>query len=277
VKRKPYLYRGMFRCGECGCFITTETQKGHNYLRCTKRVKKNCSQPYVRETHVNEQIDEFIRGVAVPAHWIEWMLEQVQAKRSADADRLEQERIAVADVQRHIELKLDRLLAAHLDGDISQDEYRTAKARLLADKQATTLKATSLTGDLHKRFEPVTRFLNSLQQATLLSSSDDTVAKRDFLKNNGSNPTLRNRRMHWQARGAWKTVGNHGPFAHHTTAPRLLGAVSAGETCPMFSKAEREGFEPSNGFKPITAFPVLLLRPLGHLSGTRRGGAGEEL
>ena len=34
---KPFLYRGFFRCGECGCFITTETQKGHNYLRCTKR------------------------------------------------------------------------------------------------------------------------------------------------------------------------------------------------------------------------------------------------
>ena len=31
--------------------------------------------------------------------------------------------------------------------------------------------------------------------------------------------------------------------------------------------AEREGFEPSNRFKPVTAFPVLLLRPLGHLSG----------
>jgi len=27
---KPYIYRGFFRCGECGCFITTETQKGHN-------------------------------------------------------------------------------------------------------------------------------------------------------------------------------------------------------------------------------------------------------
>ena len=30
---------------------------------------------------------------------------------------------------------------------------------------------------------------------------------------------------------------------------------------------EREGFEPSMRFKPHTAFPVLLLRPLGHLSG----------
>ena len=23
---KPFLYRGMFRCGECGCFITTEAK-----------------------------------------------------------------------------------------------------------------------------------------------------------------------------------------------------------------------------------------------------------
>ncbi len=33
---KPYVYRGLFKCGGCGCSITAETQKGHNYLRCTK-------------------------------------------------------------------------------------------------------------------------------------------------------------------------------------------------------------------------------------------------
>src|SRR5258708_30550417 len=44
---KAYRYRGVFRCGECGCFVTTETQKGHNYLHCTKRVKRDCSQPFM--------------------------------------------------------------------------------------------------------------------------------------------------------------------------------------------------------------------------------------
>ncbi len=52
---KPYTYRGLSRCGECGCFITTETQKVHNYLRCTKR-KVPCSQKYVREEIIAEQI-----------------------------------------------------------------------------------------------------------------------------------------------------------------------------------------------------------------------------
>jgi len=34
---KPYIYRGVFHCGECGCFIATEAQKKRNYLRCAKR------------------------------------------------------------------------------------------------------------------------------------------------------------------------------------------------------------------------------------------------
>ena len=53
---KPYIYRGFFRCGECGCFITTEQQKGHNYLRCTKR-KNPCEQKYVREEIITSQIN----------------------------------------------------------------------------------------------------------------------------------------------------------------------------------------------------------------------------
>lgn len=52
---KPYVYRGAFRCANCGCFITTETQKGRNYLHCTKR-KSPCSEPYVREEEVEKQI-----------------------------------------------------------------------------------------------------------------------------------------------------------------------------------------------------------------------------
>ena len=63
-KLKPYIFRGFFRCGECGCFITTETQKGHNYLRCTKR-KNPCSQRYAREDAITSQIKEEIKKVSL--------------------------------------------------------------------------------------------------------------------------------------------------------------------------------------------------------------------
>ena len=62
---KPYVYRGAFRCASCGCFITTETQKGHNYLHCTKR-KRPCSEPFVREEEVDKQVRDLLKGVSLP-------------------------------------------------------------------------------------------------------------------------------------------------------------------------------------------------------------------
>lgn len=69
-KLKPYSYRGVFRCGECDCMITTETQKGHNYLRCTKR-RGVCTQPYVREEAIAEQVREEVQKVSLPSAWVD--------------------------------------------------------------------------------------------------------------------------------------------------------------------------------------------------------------
>ena len=138
---KPFVYRGVFRCGECGCFITTECQKGHHYLRCTKRVKKDCSQPYMKEEEVSKQIAEAIRLVALPADWADWMiaeLEADQAKASQEA--------AKAEAQTTLELrqtdeKVDRLTAAYLEGTITLPEYREMKNKLDCRQAASQREA----------------------------------------------------------------------------------------------------------------------------------------
>ena len=32
---KPFIFRGMIKCADCGCTITPETTKGHIYYHCT--------------------------------------------------------------------------------------------------------------------------------------------------------------------------------------------------------------------------------------------------
>ena len=59
---KTFPFRGLLACGECGCAITAETQKGHNYYRCTKK-KVVCSQKYVREELLTEQVKSFLQKV----------------------------------------------------------------------------------------------------------------------------------------------------------------------------------------------------------------------
>lgn len=244
----------MFRCGECGCQITTETQKGHNYLRCTKRVKKDCSQPYVREASMTRQIADAIHLVAVPTDWTDWMLAELQGEQALDAAAYEREMSLLAKRRRQVEEKLDRLLAAHLDGDISSEEYRNAKGRIVGSKQQVKDEEAAVTANRSKRFEPVTRFVKSLREATLLSIEGDNAKKRDFLRTNGSNLTLSDRELKWEPRGAWKTVENHGPFAHPNDARSIERASFAGETRPTFSIAERTGHRSNYSSKPLATF-----------------------
>lgn len=123
---KPYLYRGLFQCGECGCFITTETQKGHNYLRCTKRVSR-CTQKYVREDDINAQVDRLIKQVALEPDIADAMISELEQERarsaSAEAATIVTTKAKVAAVEKQIDLLLDLRLMEQ----VSEPEYISKK------------------------------------------------------------------------------------------------------------------------------------------------------
>jgi site-specific DNA recombinase len=121
IRRGPSLHDtsvGPFRCGECGCVVTTETQKGHNYLRCTKRVKRDCSQPYVREESVHEQIVDTLRRFSLTGEEADWIVLELQAEREQSGRRDDAFVHTMQAEVRTAEAKLDRLMGRTLDGSL---------------------------------------------------------------------------------------------------------------------------------------------------------------
>jgi len=86
--QKEYAFRSLLKCGECGCSITSETHKGHNYYRCTKK-KGKCSQKYIREELLAEQISNIIQKVSLPSAWTKKMIEELD-KEKEQADQAEE-------------------------------------------------------------------------------------------------------------------------------------------------------------------------------------------
>ena len=130
---KPYIYRGLFRCGECGCFITTETQKGHNYLRCTKR-KQPCLQRYTREEAIAEQIATEIQKVSLPDDWADKMLNELEKEKN---DKAQSSRFFAQKTENEIKAideKLEKLMNAYLESALNLAEYREAKNKLVNQK-----------------------------------------------------------------------------------------------------------------------------------------------
>lgn len=241
VALKPYAYRKVFRCGECSGYITTETQKGHNYLRCTKK-KGPCSQRYVREEEVTRQVAAALDSIAPTVKCSAWLIAQSDADNRHASQHLRQRLSALETKLARADDKIQRLNDAYLEQALSLDEYRQMKNKLVEEKASLKGRTTELRHSTEKRLEPLARFLNSLNEATLLASTDKSVKKAKFLKKIGSNLTIQEKKVRCEFSGPWKIAENHGRFAHRTTAARLTRAAAGGETSHDVSLAERRSF-----------------------------------
>ena len=159
-KLKPYIFRGFFRCGECGCFITTETQKGHNYLRCTKR-KNPCLQKYVREELITSKIKEEIKKVSLPLDWANWMIEENRKDQSSEIQSSEIFSQKTKDEISLLDSKVEKLMNLYLENVLSLEEYRDSKNKLVNQKQLLKEKLSAFEKKSHNRFELTENFLKA--------------------------------------------------------------------------------------------------------------------
>ena len=216
-KLKYYVYRGFFRCGECGCFITTETQKGHNYLRCTKR-KKPCSQRYVREEIITSQIKEEIKKVSLSSAWVDACVQELEKERTQKKQAEGSFALKLRNELVEIEQKLDSLLDLQLSGALSQDEYVVKKTKLLNQKTDIAEKISASKQKSDNRFEPLIRFLKATNQAEKIALQENPEQGRDFLKKIGSNYLVRERALSVDLKKPWR-VAQKWHLASQSDAP----------------------------------------------------------
>jgi site-specific DNA recombinase len=248
---KPYLYRGFLRCGECGCFVTTETQKGHNYLHCTKRVKKDCSQGYLREDAFTLQLHRYIQRLALSIGWPDWMLGELEKEQKEDKTAGASAENAVRDRIKEDDDRLGRLLTAYLDKDISAEEYREAKVTIIDSKKQKEEELNTLERHRSGWFEPAIRFVNDLKLAENLASSHDAAKKLEFVKTTGSNFRLVNRELVSLPRDAWQLVVDQGSFAQQNVAAGISAATFLGETHHDAEKRRGRDSNPGYEFDPV--------------------------
>ena len=214
---KDYLYRGFFRCGECGCFITTETQKGHNYLRCTKR-KNPCSQRYTREEIITSEIEKEIKKVSLPDDWASWMLEENRKDMLSEA----QSSTLFADSTKAeislLDSKIEKLMNAYLENALSLEEYRDAKSALINQKQLLKEKLSAFEQKENNRFELTEKFLKYNMELANDGTNEENL---HLFKKVGSNFEIKDRTVFFEPRGARKNLLDSGIFGGNAFVSRL--------------------------------------------------------
>jgi len=216
-KRKhEFAFSGLMRCGSCGCLITAETQKGHNYYRCTKK-KQTCNEKYLREEALVEQMESFIQKVSIPDDWAKNMLaeldkEKGQAKRDGEifVQNLHQQKSEV-------EQKIEKLLDLYITGGaLSIEEYQSKKQKLLNEKLDIEQKLRDFEQAGNNWLEPMKKMIFEAKQAKILLSQGDNQQILTFLKNVGSNFILKGKKFDFEPKIGWRALAEGEPNSSFT-------------------------------------------------------------
>ncbi len=209
-KRKHlFPFIGLLRCGECGCAITAERQKGHHYYRCSKK-KGPCSQPYVREEALAAQLRLAVHTASLPDAWAEPMLKQIEEWKETEAQASGAAAQLLKDKLAALEAKLDRLLDLQLEAVISREEYTGRKEKLLLEKSAVSARLAEVERQGNHWLEPLARFVRAAHQAHSVASTDNLDSLKEWTIRIGSNLRLAGRTVRLTYENPWRLVAARG-------------------------------------------------------------------
>lgn len=128
-KNHDFMFSGMMKCGECGSTITAEIKKRkYIYYRCTGGHGK-CSQKslYIREEELTKQFNEAVRAIKLKDDDIEFIKICLKASLDDKIQYTEERIVRIEAESKKIRERLNKLYLDKLDGEISNEFWRTKK------------------------------------------------------------------------------------------------------------------------------------------------------
>jgi DNA invertase Pin-like site-specific DNA recombinase len=208
----PFKFLGFAKCGKCGSMITaqyTTNRFGTRYVyyRCTRK-KGFCSEPYLQESTLAEQIKTQLQKVSIPFSEIEkmekkideWEKESISEKGNV-VRNLKSELLEVKE-------KLDKLVSIYLDEDIERSQYLERKNILLIQKAKIEESLEDFGQQRKYWLQPLRSFVLSLKEVSLLEKSDNQIEWKEFFQKIGSNPEIKDKTIHMHSGEIWNFVAS---------------------------------------------------------------------
>ncbi len=231
-KRKikhDFPFVGIFRCGECGGMISAQWATNrwgtkYRYYRCSKK-RGRCSQPYVREEALAEQLRARLQTISLPERYTDWMMNKVDEWEKEAATLSGSEVQHLSQSIKADEDRMEKLVSTYLDGDVPKELYLKKKDTLMRSLAALRQKEKDVARGRNDWVEPLREWILDTKQAAFLSSSDNFSEIASFVKKVGTNPTVRAKSARFGAPAPFQFVAERRRFLPSAAAllPRHAG------------------------------------------------------
>ena len=233
-KRKAnhdFPFTGLFRCEECDSMISAQWATNrwgtkYRYYRCSKK-KGKCSQSYLREEVLAEQIKERLKTISLCDKYTDWMLEKIKVWEQEEISVSQSEVKNLADKIKTSENRLEKLISTYLDGDIPKEIYLKRKDENM--RSTLILKDSMKDFELGRKnwVEPLRSWILDTKQVNFLSSSTNFHKISSFVKKVGTNPAVRDKSAHFGASPPSEFLAKRRAYFSFSSSPAPLAPITS--------------------------------------------------
>ena len=212
---KSFPLRGFMACCDCGCSITSETQKGHNYYHCTHHRRGfPCKQPMIREDRLAIQLKGVISRLDIPTDWLHLFLKEIDKLEFEGSNHLQPKLISLDKELKEVQAKLVKLVDLYLDGELDRADYVARKKELL-DRKVAIFNGKQNLQNIHpkSRFELLRTPIKLVLELRNTNVGDDLIKLRNYVTKVGSNFRLKERKVLWDWTNPYENLANSARFS----------------------------------------------------------------
>ena len=178
---KPYIYRGLIRCGDCGLAVTPEKHKGFVYYHCTQYNGKHGGK-WLREEAITEQIGLVFKNLIMPTELLEQITQTLNAVHQDKVEFHNKELDKLTREQKTITKMMDNLYVDKLKGSITNNEYDRFHQTFREQAADINLRLAQLQEAENNYFITAKYLLDLTSRAHELFMSSEVEEKRHLIK-----------------------------------------------------------------------------------------------
>lgn len=203
---KPFIFRGLIKCAQCGCTISPEVKKGKFvYYSCTN-YRKTCHRAYVPEKELLEPVYDVLWGIQLPDERIKEITEALRSTGKSEAEFHKYHLKNLKEEYDTIESRIPKMYDDKLDGRITNEIY-DKKLKEWKERQAVILSDMKIHSDADQEFYlTANTILNLAQRAQYIFESSEVPEKRQLLNYLLQNCQLDGRKLVFSLRSPFDKV-----------------------------------------------------------------------
>jgi len=182
-KHNPVL-KGMVTCGYCHKFITWQIQKGNLYGSCQRTLAECKKQKMMRETAVNEVVEQMLVDLVSPSQTvITWLTNLLKEDFKTGLDNQKDAIVAIEHRITRITRMDEMLYDDKLAGEVSLERYKEKHEAFLAEIKELNSKKGKVDPEYQAKYMSGIKIieLSQVAHSQFIDENIDNDTKRDIL------------------------------------------------------------------------------------------------